>query len=1031
MSYSYSFIFNNNDLDFNEQIKNLLYFLSFNKVKNYYFDGNLYSKKPIHFKNASYDDSNKYKNYVLKIVEDFIKINNQSKKTYKNYERITSLEMLPVLNEDNKDNLFFIKEWSEIIINNFDDEERKKYHKNIENYKKLFLHDDYLNILSNEDIKMVEKLFETKIITENIKENLIDSDNKNVEPSSFCFIGNSNSCFEVINMLVSLSEHHKNAKVYGLVDEKMREELKNNQYIELNFNLIDIKEIEQEEKIHNKFTIIKKTLLECGDTLFIEEDIFILKKITLPYSSDINIGFSSHHINNYKEIIKGMFWCNNINCLYDIDEIYNSNISLTILFNNLINKYSYNEFVIGDNFITWDVNDEINSKKVLDNNISLYDMAFPTENIMNKYNKQLFWQYPAITEKTFYIQNKDNNNLFSMPWATIIDKEYNLHNIYRLLRPIIIKNKPYFTCCQHIHFGKLIPLWKALNIVTVFTPHKIKNKNNIKGITIKSCPLYAVNVENEQFNKEFNNIDFLNNERQILYSFIGGYQPNEYLTKIRPSIFEMKHPENTVIKYTGEWHFNKLVYNEKQNHKLELNINEKHTTLTSYYNNLLINSRYTLAPSGSGPNSIRFWEALAVGSIPVLLSDTLDLPEHELWKDAIVIIKEDEVNKLQEVLNNISPEKEKIMRENCIKIYNHFKNNFANKKIIVDKNNTILNNFNNNNFDTFTIDLPTEYIKNYYKCFGHFITDHLFMLFKFKHYLKTKNINIENLNLNCSETHIKPFMIQLYKALFKNVTFNRKINSNNIYLGIVLGSIENTETKKIYLAKSSYYSNIIPKNLYTNIRRVNEDNKFYSILFREHILNYFNIEKQEPFGVLIINRLSNGRKWENLNLLTDKLKDLKISYSVKELEKYSIREQIEMVYNSKYIIFPSGSSQGHLFWVRPKETMCIECFIPGHRYINTILYGINLEINWITLFDIFNIDNISNINNKNIRDLLIYQKTAKQELISTTILETEIKKEIWWFELFLLPELTQYYCRQYTENIDIKLKLNKIIDLIK
>ena len=566
----------------------------------------------------------------------------------------------------------------------------KNIMKILKNIKKYFYKCNYLNILSNEDKKMVEHLFEKEIITENVKENLIDNDsenkiveneqNKYIEPSSFCFIENNDRCFEVINMLVTLSEHHKNAKVYGLVDEKMREELKNNQYIELDFNLIDIKEIEEHEKLHNKFTIIKRAVLECGDTLFIEDDIFIFKKITLPYSSDINIGFSSHHINNYKEIIKGMFWCNNINCLYDIDEIYKSNIPLNILFNNLINKYSYNEFVIGNNFITWDVNDEINSKKVLDNNISLYDMVFPTENIMNKYNKQLFWQYPAITEKSFYIQNKDNNNLFSMPWATIIDKEYNLHNIYRLLRPIIIKNKPYFTCCQHIHFRKLIPLWKALNIVTVFTPHKIKNQNNIKGITIKSCPLYAVNIENEQFNKEFNNIDYLNNERQILYSFIGGYQPKEYLTKIRPSIFEMKHPENTLIKYTGEWHFNKLVYNEKQNHKLELNIDEKHTTLTSYYNNLLINSRYTLAPSGSGPNSIRFWEALAVGSIPVLLSDTLELPQHELWKDAIVIIKESEVNKLQEVLNNISPEKEKIMRENCIKIYNHFKNNFANKK---------------------------------------------------------------------------------------------------------------------------------------------------------------------------------------------------------------------------------------------------------------------------------------------------------------------------------------------------------------
>jgi len=135
MSYSCNFIFNNNDLDFSQQVKNLLQFLSLNEVKNYYFDGNLYSKKPIHFKNASHEHSNKYKDYVLKIIDNFIKINNQSKKIYKNYERIISLEMLVELNEDNKDNLFFIKQWSQVIINNFDIEERKKYNENIEKYK--------------------------------------------------------------------------------------------------------------------------------------------------------------------------------------------------------------------------------------------------------------------------------------------------------------------------------------------------------------------------------------------------------------------------------------------------------------------------------------------------------------------------------------------------------------------------------------------------------------------------------------------------------------------------------------------------------------------------------------------------------------------------------------------------------------------------------------------------------------------------------------------------------------------------------
>ena len=47
-----------------------------------------------------------------------------------------------------------------------------------------------------------------------------------------------------------------------------------------------------------------------------------------------------------------------------------------------------------------------------------------------------------------------------------------------------------------------------------------------------------------------------------------------------------------------------------------------------------------MCPSGSGPNSIRFWESLAVGSIPVLLSDSLELPKHKLWDDVIIRIKE-------------------------------------------------------------------------------------------------------------------------------------------------------------------------------------------------------------------------------------------------------------------------------------------------------------------------------------------------------------------------------------------------------
>jgi len=297
---------------------------------------------------------------------------------------------------------------------------------------------------------------------------------------------------------------------------------------------------------------------------------------------------------------------------------------------------------------------------------------FNTNEILNKTG--LFWQYPAITEKTFYEQNKDNTNYLGIPWATIIDRRrsININNIFQLIKQHTVPNKEYYTCCQHIIFHILLPLWKALNIKTVYNPHKITDINIIDGIQLKPCPLYAVNIEESHI---FKNIDLLNYKRDIVYSFAGGYQ-SDYLTDIRIRIFNRKHPEHTIIKNTGDWHFNKLVYHSSQNNTGKLNINQDHIDKTKYYNELLLRSRYTLAPSGSGPNSIRFWEALGAGSIPILLSDTLELPEHELWDDAIIKLSETYIERIPEILQTISPEKEEKMRDNCLNIYKDFKDNY-------------------------------------------------------------------------------------------------------------------------------------------------------------------------------------------------------------------------------------------------------------------------------------------------------------------------------------------------------------------
>lgn len=306
---------------------------------------------------------------------------------------------------------------------------------------------------------------------------------------------------------------------------------------------------------------------------------------------------------------------------------------------------------------------------------------FPTAEILKDY--KLYWQYPVITEQTFYNQNKHNPIFLGFPWATVVDKYISHQVIYNILIKYLDKSINYYTCCQTIHFRKLIPLLKALNIQTVYISHKKIGEDSIDGIKLLPCPLYAVNVEDTSKNSIFNAVDPLEMSRNYLYSFQGAYDPSCYLTTIRKRIFEMKHPDNCYILDTGDWHFHEVVYSKNQNFKKEVTLSTKHTDNTSTYNEILLASRYSLCPSGSGPNSIRLWESLAIGTIPILLADTLELPPHELWDKAIVKVRESDLTSIPDILSRINEIEERTRRQNCMKIYNDLKDNFKNSKDIV------------------------------------------------------------------------------------------------------------------------------------------------------------------------------------------------------------------------------------------------------------------------------------------------------------------------------------------------------------
>ena len=96
---------------------------------------------------------------------------------------------------------------------------------------------------------------------------------------------------------------------------------------------------------------------------------------------------------------------------------------------------------------------------------------------------------------------------------------------------------------------------------------------------------------------------------------------------------------------TGKWHFEKSDQDIK-NHE------EK-------FSSILQNTQFSLCPRGTGPSTIRIWDSLALGSIPVIISDGLKMPLSTMieWDKCCVFIPEKELSQLQEM----APQKDRVL----------------------------------------------------------------------------------------------------------------------------------------------------------------------------------------------------------------------------------------------------------------------------------------------------------------------------------------------------------------------------------
>jgi hypothetical protein len=296
------------------------------------------------------------------------------------------------------------------------------------------------------------------------------------------------------------------------------------------------------------------------------------------------------------------------------------------------------------------------------------------------------WQRPAITEKCAADWVRRRGGLaggvvyLGFPWATLFDllnkshprAEGLLEKLAGLAREVSESDSAAVaTVCQHVDLAKHAAVVAGAGVTDVFWSHAPKEQRELVeggGVLLHPFPLYPVHVAREVSTRD---------KRPFLFSFAGAIENPCYLSKARLWIWEhlRDYPKGRVVG-RGMWHYHGEVY-ETQIHGRSIKADPVQVEREGEFRDLLAESVFALCPSGSGPNSIRLWEALASGAIPVLISD-LYLPPGDLrlWKESVVFCgnKREAVAALPEQLEAIAADSVKLarMREGCRRLARDF-----------------------------------------------------------------------------------------------------------------------------------------------------------------------------------------------------------------------------------------------------------------------------------------------------------------------------------------------------------------------
>jgi hypothetical protein len=519
-------------------------------------------------------------------------------------------------------------------------------------------------------------------------------------PDSFCFISTYNSSHELLGMLLSLSIHHNESKVYGLVDTETYNlittfipKIQLQMFLKVSLNKYSNKDrtVMVRENIWDEFqmqkaNVIKYALENEKDTMFLDSDILFLNSLSyLDKSKDLCL--SPHYVrkSNTDEVgyyNGGCLWVKNKNVPDDwIKFTKTSRYHDQASIEELARVYSYQEFGKEVNFMPWRVlladnqNEVINSININNNNINIDDK--PLIFLHTHFLDQRFMQINnifinALRKLKRYKELLIIDRIINKKWIIKIPKQpqqgiwKHKNDSFRELVLLYKKNNKDIvidlTDGGHCMLGNYILLydrptleWFNNDLLSaslvllgngdINDEGNILNKNNVNVKTWIFWPRRPFIVEKILNNKKIKSYS----ERTIESIFIGNIE-NSVQNTYRNSNINWKD----VIDSYYCTHGNQHIFSQEE------------------YLDKLADSKYGLCLRGYGSKCHREVELMAFGTVPIVTSNVSISSYMEPPKENIHYIVCNNPNDLKNILSKISEDEWKKMSNNCC---NWYKNN--------------------------------------------------------------------------------------------------------------------------------------------------------------------------------------------------------------------------------------------------------------------------------------------------------------------------------------------------------------------